>query len=265
MGAFTRSSWLLIMSLALPCGPASAQSLLATGGQPTVVEPQTDVPSWGTTGTSLVVVAGTDLTPWDPAATYVFDLLGLNGITMYQSGGTSGNSNWIHGVQIPSGALIVNVTLEACDTSATAEVAFNLVKHPAPGGSATIVAQGTTGLAPSPGCAFFVASPGAPTQVSNGSETYWVQVGFAGATALSGAVRVNSIRVAYRLQISPAPGTASFADVPVGHPLHRFVEALAAAGITTGCGGGNYCPDALVTRGQIAVFLAVALGLHFPN
>jgi hypothetical protein len=26
-----------------------------------------------------------------------------------------------------------------------------------------------------------------------------------------------------------------------------------------------YCPDQPVTRGQMAVFLAKALGLHFPN
>ena len=65
--------------------------------------------------------------------------------------------------------------------------------------------------------------------------------------------------------VSPAPGTASFADVPVDDPLHKFVEALVSAGITGGCGGGNYCPNAPITRGQMAVFLASALGLHWPN
>ena len=34
-----------------------------------------------------------------------------------------------------------------------------------------------------------------------------------------------------------------------------WIEALAAAGITTGCGGGNFCPENLVTRRQMAVFL----------
>jgi hypothetical protein len=32
---------------------------------------------------------------------------------------------------------------------------------------------------------------------------------------------------------------------------------------TAGCGGGNYCPDAPLTRGQMAAFLSKALGLHF--
>jgi hypothetical protein len=29
-------------------------------------------------------------------------------------------------------------------------------------------------------------------------------------------------------------------------------------------GGGNYCPDRAVTRGERAVYLARALGLHWP-
>ena len=57
----------------------------------------------------------------------------------------------------------------------------------------------------------------------------------------------------------------TFNDVPFIHPFHQYVEALAASGITAGCGNGNYCPGDPVTRGQIAVFLAKALGLHWPN
>jgi len=70
--------------------------------------------------------------------------------------------------------------------------------------------------------------------------------------------------IAYRLQVSPAPATATFGDVPTSHPFFRYVEALAAAGITGGCGGGNFCPDAPLTRGQMAVFLSKALGLQWP-
>ena len=44
----------------------------------------------------------------------------------------------------------------------------------------------------------------------------------------------------------------------------EFVEALVASGITAGCGNGNFCPDAPLTRGQMAVFLSKALGLHWP-
>jgi hypothetical protein len=65
--------------------------------------------------------------------------------------------------------------------------------------------------------------------------------------------------------VSPAPATATFGDVPTDHIFFQFIEALAASGITGGCGGGNYCPDAPVTRGQMATFLAKALGLHWAG
>jgi hypothetical protein len=51
--------------------------------------------------------------------------------------------------------------------------------------------------------------------------------------------------------------------VPTSHPLFQFIEALVASGTTAGCGGGNYCPNAPLTRGQMAVFLAKALGLQW--
>ncbi|HSD33581.1 MAG TPA: S-layer homology domain-containing protein [Gemmatimonadales bacterium] len=67
----------------------------------------------------------------------------------------------------------------------------------------------------------------------------------------------------YQLQVSPAPAVATFGDVPTTHPFFQFIEALVASGITAGCGGGQYCPDAPLTRGQMAVFLSKGLGLHF--
>lgn len=66
--------------------------------------------------------------------------------------------------------------------------------------------------------------------------------------------------------VSDPPATATFGDVPTSHPFYQFVEALASSGITAGCGNGaNFCPDAPLTRGQMAVFLSKALGLHWPN
>ena len=73
------------------------------------------------------------------------------------------------------------------------------------------------------------------------------------------------VEVWWRRSVKPAPATASFADVPTTHPFFQFIEALKASGITGGCGNGNYCPGDPVTRGQMAVFLAKALGLHWPN
>jgi len=53
----------------------------------------------------------------------------------------------------------------------------------------------------------------------------------------------------------PPACSGVFPDVPCSSPFAPWIEALAAAGITGGCGGGNYCPANPVTRQQMAVFL----------
>ena len=53
----------------------------------------------------------------------------------------------------------------------------------------------------------------------------------------------------------PCTGTV-FTDVPcTGGAFDPWIEDLAGQQITGGCGGGLYCPDATVTRKQMAVFL----------
>jgi hypothetical protein len=47
---------------------------------------------------------------------------------------------------------------------------------------------------------------------------------------------------------------ADFADVG-GNQFYYYINKLVSNQITVGCGGGNYCPDATVTRQQMAVFL----------
>ncbi|MGH2356566.1 MAG: S-layer homology domain-containing protein [Candidatus Limnocylindria bacterium] len=52
----------------------------------------------------------------------------------------------------------------------------------------------------------------------------------------------------------------SFSDI-AGSPFAADIQWLAQAGITGGCGGGRFCPDAAVTREQMASFLVRAMGL----
>ena len=88
--------------------------------------------------------------------------------------------------------------------------------------------------------------------------------GVNGEQVYDGSLRLRQVRLLYQRQVSPAPVVASFGDVPTNHGFFQFIEALADSDITAGCGSGNFCPDAPVTRGQMAVFLAKALGLHWP-
>jgi S-layer family protein len=166
-------------------------------------------------------------------------------------------------VMLPAGAVIVALELEACDTDAAGAVYMNLIRQPQFEAPFTNLASMTTGVPSTPGCAFFTATLATPHTVNNETGSYWLEGEALGTTI---ATRFQAVRIVYRLQVSPAPATATFPnDVPTTHPFFRFIQALAAAGITGGCSAGSYCPNAPVTRGEMAVFLATALGLHFPN
>ncbi len=71
--------------------------------------------------------------------------------------------------------------------------------------------------------------------------------------------------VMWRRTISPAPASATFTDVGPTDFGFKHVEALAASGITGGCSATEFCPNAPLTRVQMAVFLAKALGLHWSS
>lgn len=61
------------------------------------------------------------------------------------------------------------------------------------------------------------------------------------------------------LDLQPS-GSDSFTDDQAS--VHQAaIEALVAAGITHGCGGGSFCPAESVSRGQMAAFLVRALEL----
>lgn len=61
------------------------------------------------------------------------------------------------------------------------------------------------------------------------------------------------------MAISPQ-AIAPFNDVPPGHQFYDDIMAIGGAGITTSCGGGNYCPDDYVTRKAMAAFMHRGFG-----
>jgi len=69
------------------------------------------------------------------------------------------------------------------------------------------------------------------------------------------------LRAKYGAAYKPPAATGMFSDVPASHWAAAWVEQLAREGVTGGCGGGNYCPSAAVTRAQMAVFLVKAFSL----
>ena len=55
--------------------------------------------------------------------------------------------------------------------------------------------------------------------------------------------------------VPPAATGTVFSDVPIDHWAGAYIEALAAEGITLGCAANQYCPENLVSRAEMALFL----------
>jgi S-layer family protein len=166
-------------------------------------------------------------------------------------------------VSLPSGASITRFEMVGCDTTAGGSIvaAFYSVDT---SGAPTTIGFLNSGFLATPGCAAFGVDISPAVTVNNATTSYGIEYNQNGD--FSGAVSLVGARILYKLQVSPAPATATFADVSNAHPLYQFIEALAASGITAGCTAPpnpNYCPNDFLTRGQMAVFLARGLGLHW--
>ena len=214
-------------------------------------------PAWGTASTSLLALGPCDATLRSPSNTYTATNCEL--LTPVLPGPTLASVGFP--VHLATGVLITEITVNYFDSHTTDDPSMGLWETDTTGLQTPIV-----GLSPDPfsggnNSQTFIVDP--PYQVNNANTLAVLAL----LNAADGVeyVGVYSVVVRYQLQVSPAPGTATFNDVPTDHPFFQFVEALAASGITAGCGGGNFCPDNPLTRGQMAVFLSIALGLHFPN
>lgn len=67
--------------------------------------------------------------------------------------------------------------------------------------------------------------------------------------------------LARAFDLPPGPD-AGFLDLPAINPHVTDINAIAAAGITLGCGAGLYCPTDPVLRGQMASFLTRSLDVE---
>jgi hypothetical protein len=255
MRGFVRISGLVLVLVGL-AAPVLAQP--ARGGEPPViVEPRyVSERTWGTVSDVAHIVQAVQFYPPASAEVFTIDESPATGISLATAGTTL---NWWVQVSLPSGALVDRIELEGCNTS-LGPIEFGMVRGAAPTGPPTPVSP-TGNTSATMGCALFPLSLTAPITIDNRNNNYWLFKRYSAPEN-----RVKAIRVFYRLQVTPAPAVATFpGDVPTSHPFFRFIEALARAGITAGCGPGIYCPEAPLTRGQMAVFLSIALGLHFPD
>lgn len=216
-------------------------------------------------GTDLFVLTmgAWDMQPADSSETTT--LVTIDSGTYLRATTSGFGAELIGHIHLPAGALIDHFEVDACD-----EEPLNDLSNPqflqcsdssaGPGPCSTIDEV----IAPTgtPGCYFARGTLNLNYTVQdNANNDYLVDVILPPSTL----VGLRGIKIYYGLQVSQAPPVPTFNDVPVSDPAFQFIEALASSGITAGCGGGNYCPDASLTRRQMAVFLAKALGLRWPG
>ena len=235
-----------VMGALAPAGASAQGTEPGLESAPAVAAPAQDgQEKWGG-GTSSLMIGMSQFEARNGAHSWTYAGVG------YVSRATGADLIWAP-VVLPNGAVIDGVDAFFNDNSASTGrvilTRFFDVNNFEDVGSA--VTAGTPG--------FVTISFDTNRVVDNNTNVYVVYLDL----PVDPGITCKGVRVRYHLQVSPAPATATFADVDTAHPFFQFVEALAASGITGGCGDGNFCPDAPLTRGQMAVFLSTALGLHF--
>lgn len=238
-------------------------SLLVTtraAAQATAKKSQSSLPA-GLGALYILPVGAWDFQPND--STVATGTTNINGADFLRTATGSSPAVLVAPVHLPSGVIIDHIELDACDVDAVADVTVNIttcVDDSNGPGACTV--RGTALTSGSPGC---VQTPSA--SINYGLQNSIEDVFVTATLPLSQNIGLRAVKIYYRLYVSFPPFNPTFNDVPAGDPGFQFIEAFTAAQITAGCSAAPplYCPDAPVTRRQVAVFFAKALGLYFPN
>ncbi len=221
-------------------------------GPPGSARPNT----WGTLDPVAYRVPSSDFTTSSSATTWEYQGGAAPTTRRYS---TVRLGEFIGPVHIPTGALVTRFDLDYCDSVQQLAVFANLEVYKRDG---SFIQNLGALQSNDDGCSLVLATLATPYQVANDSEDLVIRVMTESGNA---ETSFTGVTLYYSLQISPAPAGQTFGDVPNTYLYFRVIEAMADSGITVGCGGGNYCPDQNVTRGEMAAFFSRALGLHFPD
>jgi hypothetical protein len=240
---------------------------LGTGRAPDTASARPSEPeTWGT-GLGYSTVSGYELEEVVPKLTTFWNDLSL-GTYCYEDSFVSAPIYAYARIPIPEGVRLKSFRSWAYDADPDVDLQFQVYETCQPYGydppAVTLIAENQT-------VAAIGQYPGLKSlndlTVNNRICTYTVRVAFAPDGECRGpTLRVQQLQFSWARQVSPAPAFASFADVPTSHPFYQHIEALFDSGITGGCSASPlmYCPERPITRGEMAVFLAKALGLSWP-
>ena len=195
----------------------------------------------------------------------------------------TGSSFYDAAFQLPNGAILSGVTFFDYDNSATDDFRLFMSKYALPGNAPgpDVAGLHSSGVTETPGWQTVYFAFAAPETIKdwdspNGAVYYQLRVKLAMSPEQQDAsTRSATLRQPGPAPDSPAPGVATFTDVPTGHPFFKFVEALYASGITAGCGGCTPArrsphprPDGRLPgsspRPTLAVFLNLVVRLTPP-
>jgi hypothetical protein len=241
-------------------------------GPPDTKSRPLEAEDFGTTDEGITLINYSDFFPHESGTTYASGF-GISGSRWLMDASPASDPSLIATVRgIPNGATLTQISFYFDDTNGSENFTGKLCRHwvdSATGDNSSADCPVSLTSSGAPGSTILSAAPNLPIRYRYDIDSDLVPeivnyVLFAEMASLDASLRVRAVRLRWKRNVSPAPAVATFLDVPSSHPFFQFVEALADAGLTAGCGGGNYCPDAVVTRGQMAVFLAKALGLHWP-
>jgi hypothetical protein len=221
--------------------------------------------TYGTTVESYYRMAAAEFTPLKSLFSYAdrFYDEGPTSLRRYATYVCS-ECGFVASPHLPSGALLTYVELDSCDFNSV-DVFLELYDCDYSGycGSGPVMTLSSDNNVTPNACSYVAADVSAlGLTVNNYGRQLSVHVNNVGG---DGSNSFSGVILGYKLQVAPAPATPTFNDVPTSDIGFQYIEALAASGITGGCGGGAFCPTAPVTRRQMAIFLAKALGLYLPQ
>ncbi len=170
-------------------------------------------------------------------------------------------------------------------TSSTPWINFNGVKSGTGSGSFTFDAAANTGWIPRPGSVVVAGQTlrylqrGSESPLFNDTSTghpFFAYINYLGATGITTGCNGSATDYCPESLMTRSEMAAFivrsllgenfsyntvpyFADVPASHSAFRYIQKLRDLGVTNGCTASTYCPDATVTRGQMAAFLVRAL------
>jgi len=258
LAAVSSLAWLAAAPVCAAPGDSPAAARLADNPQRLLRASPRD---FGVGTVNILQIPAAAFSPVSTGVSFARDF--TNGY-LYCSGNTTGVTTvfWAP-VSLPTGSLIGFVDLYYYDADASRDMVATLVAH---SGSLTLTSLGFATSTGNPGYGYAFSSQFSyvvNNDVYYGGGAQLAVVISVPAGAETSNLEFKAVDIWWTRQISPAPATATFADVPTNHPFFRVIEALAAAGITSGCGGNNFCPNGTVTRQEVAKFLVRALGLYW--